>query len=145
MHNNFYASGFLYHPKSEQILLQQKNSADQNPFWSLFGKKVLKDKTGEETFVDVFFEKLNIKLKAKNVNSIYTYSTNEKGVNYNIYYAEVKRLHKSPDTSSNGLSWFNFKQIQKLNLSEQTRQDILIGQRVIDSSIRKGLGQKTIG
>lgn len=145
MHKTFYASGFLYHPKSEQILLQQKNSAEQNPAWSLFGKKVLKNKSGEQTFIDVFFEKLSIKLPVKNINTVYTYSDENKGLKYNIYYAEVKRLHKPSDTSLNEFGWFNFKQIQKLNLTEQTRQDILIGQRVVDSSIRKGLGQKTIG
>lgn len=144
MHKNFYASGFLYHPRSEQILLQQTNSAGQNPSWSLFGKKEIKNKTGQETFRDIFYDCLGIKLKLQNINSVYTYSSND-GANYNIYYAKVKRLHKPPSSSKTEFAWFNFKQIQKLNLSEQTRQDILIGQRVIDSSIRKGLGQKTIG
>lgn len=145
MHKDFYASGFLYHHKSGQILLQQTNSAGQNPSWSLFGEKEIKNKTGQEAFRDIFFEKLGIKLKLQNINSVYTYRADEKGANYNIYYAKVKRLHKSPNPAKIEFSWFNFKQIQKLNLSEQTRQDILIGQRVIDSSIRKGLGQKTIG
>lgn len=145
MHKNFYASGFLYHPKSEQILLQQTNSAGQSPSWSLFGEKEIKNKTGQEAFRDIFLAKLGIKLKLENINSVYTYSINEKGANYNIYYAKVKRLHKSLNSGKAKFAWFNFKQIQKLNLSEQTRQDILIGQRVINSSIRKGLGQKTIG
>lgn len=143
MHKDFYASGFLYHHKTAQILLQQTNSADQNSSWSLFEKKAIKDKTGEETFVEIFFEHLDIKLKINTVNSIYTYSAKD-GTEYNIYYAQVKKLHKSTDSSKNGFSWFSFKQIQKLNLSEQTKQDILIGQRVIDSYIRKSLGQKTI-
>lgn len=145
MHKNLYASGFLYHPKSQQILLQQKNSADSNFFWSLFGKKAIKNKTGEETFRDIFYEELSIKLKLHNINSIYTYSSKEKGTNHNIYYAEVKRLHRSSSSTKTGFAWFNFKQIQKLNLLEQTKHDIIVGQRVIDSSIRKSLGLRTIG
>ncbi len=144
MHKDFYASGFLYHHKSQQILLQQINSADQNPLWSLFGKKAIKNKTGEETFRDIFFDELGIKLKLNNINSIYTYSPKD-GVDYNIYYAVVKRLHKSKSSSKTEFAWFNFKQIQKLNLSEQTRQDIMVGQRVIDSFIRKSQGLRTIG
>nr|MBI5455404.1 hypothetical protein [Candidatus Levybacteria bacterium] len=143
MHKDFYASGFLYHSGSGQILLQQVNSTDQNPLWSLFEKKAIKNKTGQETFVEIFFDILGIKLKSNNINSIYTYSSKD-GTDYNIYYAEVKRLHKSKNPAKIEFAWFNFKQIQKLNISEQTKQDIMIGQRVIDSSIRKSLGQKTI-
>lgn len=145
MHKSLYASGFLYHPKSQQILLQQKNSADSNSFWSLLGKKAIKNKTGEETFRDIFYEELSIKLKLHNINSIYTYFSREKGANHNIYYAEVKRLHKCSSSTKTEFAWFNFKQIQKLNLSEQTKRDIIVGQRVIDSSIRKSLGLRTIG
>lgn len=145
MHKTFYASGFLYHAPSQQILLQQINSADNNSSWSLVGKKEITNKTGEEVFMDIFSEELNIKLKLKSVNLVYTYSSDEKGLNFNIYYAEVKKLHKSPNDSGNVFAWFNFKQIQKLNLSEQAKQDIIIGQRVINSSIRKSLGQQTIG
>ena len=145
MNKGFYASGFLYHPRSQQILLQQKNPADENSFWSLFGEKAIKDKTGEETFRDIFYEELSIKLKLHNINSVYTYSSKEKGTNHNIYYAKVQRLHKSSSSTKTRFAWFNFKQVQKLNLSEQTKRDIIVGQRVIDSSIRKGQGLRTIG
>jgi len=145
MHKDFYASGFLYHPKSNQILLQQLNTADEKATWTLFGKKVNKSKTGEEAFRDIFNEELSIKLKLRSINCIYTYFSKEKGADHNIYYAEVKKLHKVNGSTKNEFSWFNFKQILKLNLSEQAKHDIVVGLRVIDSSLRKSLGQRTIG
>lgn len=144
MHKDFYASGFLYHPKSQQILLQQKVSANEKSFWTLLGKKSAKDKTGEETFKDLFYEALNLRIKLDNIKIIYFYFSKEFYKDHNIYYAEVKRLHKYPVSENTTFAWFTFKQIQKINVSEQTRQDIIVGQRVINSSIRKSLGQKTI-
>jgi hypothetical protein len=145
MHKDFYASGFLYHPNSQQILLQQQNSASDNPGWSLFGKKAVKDKSGEETFKQLFYEEFNIKLSKNKIKSVYYYFSKELNKDQNIYYAEVKSLHRFSKSKKNGLAWFTFKQIQKLNLSDQTKHDIIVSQRVIDSSIRKSLGQQTIG
>jgi hypothetical protein len=144
MHKDFYASGFLYHSETQQILLRQANTADDKPLWSLVGRQADGGKTGEETIRDIFLEDLNIKLKLRSINCIYTYESKEKNMDHNIYYAEVKKLHKSKGAKTE-FSWFNLKQILKLNISEQTRHDIVVGLRVIDSDIRKSLGQRTIG
>lgn len=143
MHKGFYASGFLYHPKSQQILLQQLYSAN-NSSWTLFGKTSAQDKTGEEVFKDIFYEVLNLKIKLNNIKMVYSYFSKELNKR-NIYYAEVKSRYKHPVSGNSTFAWFTFKQVQKLNLSEQIRHDILVGQRVIDSSIRKSLGLRTIG
>lgn len=145
MHKDIYASGFLYHPKTAQILLQQQNSTNDNSAWTLFGTDVFKDKTAEETLKDIFYKELNIKLSLKNINIIYNYFSNELNKETNVYYAEVKRLHKIPMLKKINCAWFTFKKIQKLNLSAQAKHDIVVGQRVIDSYIRKSLGQRTIG
>lgn len=145
MHKKIYASGFLYHPDSQQILLQQKISATQNSPWLLFGKESNKVKTGEESFKDLFYEVLNIRIKLSNIKIIYSYFSAELFNDNNIYYAEVKNLRKLPISKKLVFSWFTFKQIQKMNISSQTKQDIMVGQRVIESSIRKTLGLRTIG
>lgn len=144
MHKSFYASGFLYHQKSQQILLQQQNSADETSSWSLFGKPSIKDKTGEEIIKDIF-EEFDLKLSLKNINLIYTYFSKEKNKEHNVYYAEVKKLHKFSPSKKTELAWFSFKQIQKMNLSDQAKHDIMVGLRVIQSSIRRTLGERTIG
>jgi hypothetical protein len=50
-----------------------------------------------------------------------------------------------PSTKKAAFAWFSFKQIQKLRIPDQIKQDIIVGQRVIDSATRKSLGQQTIG
>lgn len=145
MHKDFYASGFIYHPKSQQILLQQQVSASNNKEWTLLGKKKAKNATGEETFKELFFEAINLKIKLANIKVIYSYFSKELNMDDNVYYAEVSKLYKTSVSKNTIFSWFTFKQIQKLNISEQTKQNIIIGQRVIDSSIRKSLGLRTIG
>ncbi len=145
MHKDYYASGFIYHPKSQQILLQQHVSASNNPVWMLVGKKQDKDVSGEETFKELFFEAINLKIKLTNINIIYSYFSKELNMENNVYYAEVSKLYKTSSSKDIIYSWFTLKKIQKINVSEQTKQDIIIGQRVIDSSVRKSLGLRTIG
>ena len=109
------------------------------------GKKKAKNVTGEETFKELFFEAINLKIKLANIKVIYSYFSKELNMDDNVYYAEVSKLYKTSVSKNTIFSWFTFKQIQKLNISEQTKQNIIIGQRVIDSSIRKSLGLRTIG
>lgn len=144
MHKDFYASGFLYHQKTQQILLQQDTSANTEAVWSLFGGDNLKNETSEQSFERIISKILHIKVKPNNIFPVYTYFHSEKNKDHFICYAKVTKLEKFPNTKKSLFSWFTFKQIQKLNLPTQIKQDIIIGQRVIDSAIRKNLGEKTI-
>jgi hypothetical protein len=144
MHKDFYASGFLYHPKSQQILLQQPNTADGGTEWSLFEGEGLDRETAAETFKRIVFSHLHLELQSKNIFPIYSYLHDDKGKNNFIHYAIVKKLEIFPNTKKTLFSWFTFKQIQKLHISNQIKQDIIVGQRVIDSAVRKSLGQQTI-
>jgi ADP-ribose pyrophosphatase YjhB (NUDIX family) len=144
MHKNFYASGFLYHSRSQQILLQQQTSADKEPTWFLFGGEGSAKETGEETFSRVVNAVLRLKLKAKAIFPVYKYFHEEMSRDHYISYAKIGRLEKFPETKNAAFAWFSFKQVQKLNLSEQTKHDIMVAQRVIDSATRRSLGQQTI-
>ena len=144
MHKGFYASGFLYHPRTQQILLQQKNSADKYSEWTLLGIEGSGDKTGEEVFQKAVEKILHLKLKQSAVKPVYEYVNGESNKQIYVSYAKINKLEKF--NSKNGVEycWFSFKAISKLKVSAQTKQDITIGQRVISSSIRKKLGQQTI-
>jgi ADP-ribose pyrophosphatase YjhB (NUDIX family) len=144
MHKDFYASGFLYHSRSQQILLQQQNSASSDTEWSLLGGESVANETAEETFKRVVRSLLHLELKPKAILPIYKYFHETMKKDYYITYAKIGRLEKFPVSKKTTFSWFNFKQIHKLNLSEQTKHDIVVGQRVIDSAVRKSLGQQTI-
>jgi len=144
MHKDFYASGFLYHPKSQQILLQQPNTADMGAEWSLFEGKSLNGETAERAFKRIIHSHLHLELKPKNIFPIYSYFHTDKGKHNYIHYAIVRKLETFPNTKKTLFSWFTFKQVQKLHISDQIKQDIIVGQRVIDSAMRKSLGQQTI-
>jgi hypothetical protein len=145
MHKDFYASGFLYNPQSQQILLQQPSAAEDNGPWGLLEDEVDSGSFGEQTFKDLVEKNLKAKLSLKKILYIYTRFANGTEKDHSIYYAEVKKLRKNIVSKKHKFAWFGFKQIHKLNLSEQTRHDIMVGQRVIDSATRKSLGQQTIG
>jgi hypothetical protein len=145
VHKDFYASGFVYHPKSQQILLRQQSPANETSSWELFGKQSKNGKTGEEVFLELFSKELKLKLKLNKINAIYSYFSKEMDINHNIYYAEVSKLNIFSNSGKTKYSWFTFRQIQKIKLSEQVRHDLMVGQRVINSNIRKTLGERTIG
>ena len=144
MHKDFYASGFLYHPKTQQILLQQSSIVDSGAEWSLFEGDCLDKETAEEAFKRIIQTHLNLELKPKNIFPIYSYFHDKKGKNNFLHYAIINKLEKFPDNTKTLFTWFSFKQIQKLHISNQIKQDIIVGQRVIDSAMRKSLGQQTI-
>ena len=75
---------------------------------------------------------------------VYKYFHEEMKVDHHISYARIGKLEKFPPTKTTIFAWFNFKQVQKLNLSSQTKHDIMVAQRVIDSATRRSLGQQTI-
>ncbi len=145
MHKDFYASGFLYNPQSQQILLQQQITADENSQWGLLEHEVTNGSSGEEVFKDLVLKHLNVKIGLKNILYVYTRFSTETNKDHSIYYAEVRKLKKQLSSKKFRFAWFTFKQICKLNISEQVEHDVMVGKRVIDSSIRRSLGQQTIG
>src|ERR1035437_6018589 len=92
MHKDFYASGFLYHPKTQQILLQQPVTADGTAEWSLFEGEALGDETAADAFKRSIFSHLKLDIKAKNIFPIYSYFHDGKGKNNFLHYAIVKKI-----------------------------------------------------
>jgi hypothetical protein len=144
MHNDFYASGFLYHPKTQQILLQQEITAELEPTWALFGGDSLGNETSEEAFKRIIKSALKLDLKLNTICQIYNYFHDEKKKDGFVHYAKVRKLEKFLSNGKFNYGWFTFKEIQKLHIAEKVKQDIVVGQRVIDSAVRRSLGQQTI-
>lgn len=132
----YYSGGFLYRPDSQQILLAQDLS-DPNLTWTLLGSQ-----KGED-FRKVVAKLLKYKLEASDICPVYDYVAG--GKKRFISYARVKKQRDFPATRNYSFGWFSIKEISKLPLSAQTKQDIIVGYRVIDSQIRRGLGERTIG
>ena len=143
MHKGFYASGFLYHLPSGQILLQQ-STLGPSSLWSLFGKQGLYKESAEVTFQRVIYDLLHVKLPLATIYPIYTYFYKDIHKEHTVVYAEAEDMQRFSSLNTVRCAWFTLKQVLKLDLLEQTRHDITVGQRVISARMRKSLGLQTL-
>lgn len=136
MHKAFYASGFLFHQESQQILLHQPQQKSDTPsLWSLFGVANNKAEDGAVTFQQMIVDRLHIKLALKHIFPVYDYFHSAYNTRHYVYYARVtKTQHYACEGET--LSWFTFKQTLKLHFAHQTKQDIVVAQRVIEMQER---------
>lgn len=137
MHKSFYASGFLYHLATQQILLQQ-SSLSNNPSstWNMFGGESCEGEDAQTAFQRIMLERVNIRLEAKCLFPVYDYFYNTLNKIHYVFYAEVKRLYTFPLFDRGVLSWFTFKQTAKLGLSDQAKHDVIVSERVINAAAR---------
>ncbi len=141
MHKKFHASGFFYHLPTQQILLQQHKSSA--PLWSLFGGENKKAEDPIDTFNRTVSKELKLKITPKAIHPIYDYFDKKLNNNCFLFYALISSKNKKmPARKDCMLEWFTIKQISKLPIDEQTKQDIMIGKRVIDAAARTKEGVK---
>lgn len=137
VHKPFYASGFLYHLKTQQILLQQSRPSDSSlPIWSMFGGVSHEGEDELSAFQRIMQEQVNLHLITKHLFPVYDYFHNTLNKIHFVMYAEVQKLHAFPLLNADSFSWFTFKQTTKLDFSPQTKQDIIISERVIKAQAR---------
>ncbi len=144
MQTSFYTSGFLYNPKTNQILLlksQQKDTADY--LWSTFGGEGSEGEEAQAVFQRVVSELLNLNLKTKDIYPVYDYFQDEKDKNNYVFYAEVKKSKDLDSIKGDALSWITFAEISKLSLTSHSKQDVIVGERVINAKWREDEAKKT--
>lgn len=137
MHKSFYASGFLYCLKTHQILLLQTPKKDNVlPLWSMIGGESEEGEEAYATFQRIIRRLLNVNLKTKQIYPIYDYfhDTLNK-VNY-VFYAEVKSPQVFKSLKENTFSWVSFSETPKLPFSAHAKQDVIVGERVINLKSR---------
>ena len=131
MHTTFYASGFLYDSSSQKILLQQLNStSDGKPF--LFGSKAHKGNDPQTVFKLCVEKALARTIKASSIHPVYDYMHDTLGEQF-IFFVEISGISPATYPSNEKTGWFALSKLSKMNMSEDTRHDILIGERVIRS------------
>lgn len=142
MHKDLYAGGFLFHPLSEQILLQKYNSDSGTPSpWILFGEISIDLDNPAEMFKDIIYKLLDIKIDL--VYPVYSYTKENIDKSQHIVYSEVENMQNFPAKNGLTFAWFTFKEVIKLQAAEQTKHDIVVGKRVIEAATRKRLGLHT--
>jgi len=141
VHKSFYASGFLYHLRTQQILLHQPNlNSNSSSFWTMPGGTGREGEDAREAFQRIIYQVLNLQLNEKCIHPVYDYFNNTLDTIHYVFYAQVKTMNNLSLPDNDALSWFSFKQITKLPLSEQTKQDIIVSQRVIQAQARSDSG-----
>ncbi len=128
---SFYASGFLYNLKTQQILLLQSPD-DTKSCYSMLGGEGFEGEEAQVTFQRVINKLLNLNLKPKDIYPIYDYFQEKQGRTNYVFYAEVKKTPAFKSIRKNTLSWVTFNETLKLLFSDHTKQDIIVGERVIN-------------
>lgn len=142
MHKNFYASGFLYHLPSQQILLQQQQSSSQvTSQWNLFNTSYNDGEDASEVFKKLILDLLQVKIDP--VYAVYSYVNESTDTQQTILYSELQEFQEFSPKNGLVFNWFSFKDVTKLPLPEQIKHDIVVGQRVIDAARRKSEGLHT--
>jgi hypothetical protein len=131
---SFYTSGFLYHSPTHQILLQQYAPDDKQPL-TLFQVKGSKGENPSDVFHRFIQETLDITLSADAVLPIYDYVHNRLGDQF-VFYVDTKEMIQ-PANETNATTWVPLAKLSKAHLAEQTRHDIIIGERVIRAALEQ--------
>lgn len=138
MQTSFYASGFLYSPRLNQILLLKSQKKDSTDFlWSTLGGESIDGEDAQTTFARIISKFLDLDLKAKDIYSIYDYFLDEKKKDSYVFYAQVKKPKEYESFNGYTFSWVAFDQIAKLPFTSRSKQDIIVGERVIKAKWRE--------
>ncbi len=128
VHNSFYASGFLYHPSSGQILLR-KHSLENDQYLSFFrvkSEEVCDPKKLFQTWVE---KTLQVRIPLDIIHPVYDYVHAVQGQNYlfcALVTGECADYQKTKDSQ-----WIPLSKFTKYSMDLQTKHDIIIGERVI--------------
>lgn len=131
MQSSFHVSGFLYSLKTRQIFLIQSDES-----WSILEGE---GRGGEETqaaFARIVNELLNLDLKAKNIHPIYDYIRDGLDKTNYVFYAEVRKTQNFEMLKEGTYCWVSFKETPKLLFTAHSKQDVIVGERVIRAKWR---------
>lgn len=130
MHKSFYASGFIYHPPTKQILLQQL-LIDNKEKLVLFRGISRNGYDPQTVFKQTIDNALKENFSLRSIRPIYDYIHEKLGEHF-IFYVEIGGI-KPKIYSAKKTAWLSLAKLSKFEMSEQTRHDIIVGERVIRS------------
>lgn len=139
MHKTFYASGFIYHFPSQKILLQQLQTITSP--WVLFEKEYTENEQPEIIFKNTIRKFLGIEIAI--IYPIYSYRNETTTKHRTLLYASIDHLQEFSQKNDYIFRWFSFKEVLRIPAIEQTKHDIIVGQRVIEAAERRANGEHT--
>lgn len=114
----------------------QSNQTEGNCSYSMLGGDSLKEEDSIAAFQRIINKFLDINLKAKDIYPVYDYFHQTRNKPNYVFYAEVKSTKKFNDLKGGCPSWLTFSETVKLPFTFQTKQDVIVGERVINAKLR---------
>lgn len=93
-------------------------------------------------FQRIVNELLDLNLKPKDIYPVYDYFHNEKDKPNFVFYAEVKNFQEPEPSERNAFSWVAFSETGKLPFAPHSKQDVIVGERVIHAKWRDDEAKK---
>ena len=125
--NKFWAGGFLYNPKTREVLLHKRDAdAVVNPNkWGLFGGLSEAGETPEECLIREWKEELNITAEAKDLIPLCNYLNAEHNTWRYVFFIE-SAMKKSEMVLGEGedFDWTSLDKAFDLDLTKSTRRDL---------------------
>lgn len=143
MQTSFYASGFIYSTKNHQILLlklQQKDTTDL--LWSTLGGESSAGEDAGTAFQRIINDLLDLNLKAKDIHPIYDYFHDTRDKTNYVFYGVVKNSKEFNCLKDDTFSWVAFRETSKLPFAPHSKQDVIVGERVISAKWRDDEAKK---
>ena len=123
----FFASGFLYNPKTKEVLLHKRDgNTDVNPNkWGFFGGSREGNETPKQCFIREIKEELGINIREDSIVPLCDYLNEKRQIWRYVFYVKSD-LDKSKMTlgEGDGFEWIPFDDVFDLDLTEKTKQDL---------------------
>lgn len=121
----FYAGGFLYNSKTNEVLLQLRdNKTKNNPkSWAFFGGLAEENETPEETFKREVLEELNISIDK--VKYLRDYFNPDFNTHRYVYFVQLEEKPNLQLNEGEKAEWFRIDKAFKIKLSKRTKEDLL--------------------
>jgi len=134
VHNSYYASGFLFHSPSQQILLLQPTH-EEDAAWGIIN--VSHGSTDDPLKTFASYTSRLLKTPRIDAQPVYSYVDKKSQSQHSIFFADVATRQNYPETTTFRYQWFELKDLRKLRMNDSIRHDIVVGTRVIAAGIRK--------
>ena len=125
----FFAGGFLYNPKTQEVLLHKRDDkTDINPNkWAFFGGLSEGDETPVQTFIREMYEELSIKFSKNEVIHLCDYENMERNTHrYSFYAVSDKKKEEMELGEGADFAWIPLDNVFKLDATQKTLDDLNI-------------------
>lgn len=127
MSDKFYAGGFFYNPKKNEILLHKRDGNTKiNPHkWTFFGGSSENNEKPLQTFIREIEEELGVKLFGEEVVPLCDYLNEQENMWRHVFYA-ISEKQKSEMVLGEGadFDWVSLDKVFEYDLSEKTIRDL---------------------